>query len=692
MGFLEHSPSDANNRYGHSEDFLKERLPTSTFSKMGTWINERWPLNGVLRWSLAEEMPGGSSYAYVFGSSVLLIFLLQVLTGVWQLLYFVPTVDRGYDSLNYMRTEIPFGWLVHGLHYWGASAMIILVGLHISQVFIWGAYKNPRQLTWLLGVGNLLLTLALGFSGPVLPWDERGYWEAEVATSSAGTVPWIGTLARNLLQGGPILGQMTLSRFFFLHIAVLPAILFLFVVFHLVAFRKSGISGPWNEARRKRTGLFWPDQVFKDAVVVTFVFVVLVGLAAYARAPFSGPLDILQTFYVPKPEWYFLFFYQTLKAFPGKLELVGTIGIPLVVTLLLIFLPFYDRTPERNPGRRPTAMVCYVIFVAWVITMAFVGYYSKPIAGTPGTQPVTPAATQTVSSSPGAPPLKTLTPANRGSQLIHSLGCIACHRVSGQGGAIGPELTGTLLKERSRQWLIAQIRNPKSHFPNSIMPAFSSLTGQQVNDVVDFLLSLAQGEKGSPGQISKPPPSTSKLAGTPQGAPLSAEVVTGPQGPPGQASFVIGNVELGEYLFRQNCEQCHGPLGKDNVPNPGSSDGFVPSLNPMSPRLFSENAQTFVNHIDPYIQHGSVPKGPNPVLRMLSFGDTQSLTQEMISNVEAYVLELNGVERAQLVHPGLQPHLFFWLVVLAGVAIIIGGVGIGLARRKRVNAEGEDSL
>ena len=142
------------------------------FSKILSWINDRWPLHAVIRWSLEEEMPGGTSYAYVFGSCVLLIFLLQVITGLWQLLYFVPTVDRGYDSLNYLRTEIPFGWLIHGLHYWGASAMIILVGLHISQVYIWGAYKNPRQLTWLIGVGNLLFTLGLGFTGPVLPWDE----------------------------------------------------------------------------------------------------------------------------------------------------------------------------------------------------------------------------------------------------------------------------------------------------------------------------------------------------------------------------------------------------------------------------------------------------------------------------------------------------------------------------------------
>jgi ubiquinol-cytochrome c reductase cytochrome b subunit len=628
------------------------------------WINDRWPLSAVIRWGLEEEMPGGTSYAYVFGSCVLLIFLLQVITGLWQLLYFVPAIDRGYDSLNFLRTGIPFGWLIHGLHYWGASAMIILVGLHISQVFIWGAYKNPRQLTWLIGVGNLLLTLALGLSGPVLPWDERGYWEAEVATSSAGTIPIFGTLARNLLQGGPILGQLTLSRFFFLHVAILPGILILFVVLHLVAFRKSGISGPWDETKRKRLENFWPDQVFKDAAVVTFIFVILVGLAAYVRAPFSGPLDVLQTFYVPKPEWYFLFFYQTLKAFYGVLEPIGTIGIPLIVTLLFVLLPFYDPSPERNPGRRPVAMACFLVFIAWVLTMAIIGHYSKPIASTAGTRAVTTAATQTVSSSPSHPSSQTPTAEKRGSQLLNSLGCMACHRVNGKGGAIGPEFTSTLLKGKSREWLITQIRNPKAHFPNSIMPSFSSLPDEQVNDVVDFLFTIAQSGKPSPPAATRSSPPTLKSAKVQPGVAPSAAVVTGPQGPPGPASFVIGNVELGEYLFKQNCEQCHGPLGKDKVPNPGSADGFVPALNPVKSKLFSGNAQTFVNNIDPYIQHGSTPTGPNPVLRMLAFGDTESLTQQMITNVEAYVLHLNGVDRAQLVHPGLQPRLFFWLLVI----------------------------
>jgi ubiquinol-cytochrome c reductase cytochrome b subunit len=643
------------------------------FSRIVGWINDRWPLDTLIRWSLEEEMPGGTSYAYVFGSCVFIVFLLQVITGVWQLLYFVPMIDHAYDSLNYLRIEVPFGWLIHGLHYWGASAMIILVGLHISQVYIWGAYKHPRQLTWLIGVVQLILTLALGFTGPVLPWDERGYWEAEVGTSSAGTVPILGTLARNLLLGGSSLGQLTLSRFFFLHVAVLPGILMACIGLHLVAFRRFGISGPWDEAKRKRIGPFWPDQVFKDAVIITAIFVILAGLSSFFRAPFSGPLDIMETFYVPKPEWYFLFFYQTLKAFHGWLEPVGTIGVPLVLTLLFLFLPFIDRSPERNPARRPTAMIVYCFFVAWVITMAIIGYYSKPGAADGGTARGKTASAQFAPSTSEDPPAQVSASVSRGAQLFNSLGCIACHTIQGRGGVVGPELNPKLLKGKSFQWLVTQIRNPKAHNPQTIMPAFSSATDQQVNDVVDFLLSVAQGKTVSHLPAAKALAPAQVTKGLPIPTAPAHPVVTGPQGPPEAASFIIGNIDMGATIFSQNCAPCHGPQGTDKVPNPGSTDGTVPPLNPIDPELFNKNPQIFVNNIDRFIQHGSRPEGPNPALSMLPFGDSQSLTQQMIANVEAYVLHLNGVDRAQPVHPGIQPVLYFWMVM-----VVFGLFGLGL--------------
>jgi ubiquinol-cytochrome c reductase cytochrome b subunit len=650
-------------------------------SRIRRWINERWPLDALIRLSLEEEMIGGTSYAYVFGSCVFVVFLLQVLTGIWQLLYFVPLTHHAYNSLNYLRTEVPFGWLIHGLHYWGASAMIILMGLHISQVYLWGAYKHPRQLTWLLGVGQLILTLALGFTGPVLPWDERGYWEAEVGTSMAGTVPLLGTLVRNLLRGGSSLGQITLSRFFFLHVAILPGLLLALIGLHLIAFRQSGVSGPWDEAKQKRTGSFWPDQVFKDAVIITIIFIILVGLSSFWRAPFSGPVDVMETFYVPKPEWYFLFLYQTIKAFPGQLEPVGTIGIPLVLVLLFLFLPFIDRSPERNPVRRPAAIAGFSIFVAWVIAMAVVGHYSHP--GVTGSVPAGASKTQasTASTPPAKPPAQGAESVKRGAQLFNSLGCIGCHKIEGRGGAIGPELAPQRLRGKSGQWLITQIRDPKAHNPATIMPAFSSATDKQVNDVADFLKSVAQGKAVVATPIGKvPPPAPSP----------SPAVMTGPQGPPGPAAFIIGNVELGDYLFKQNCASCHGPRGTGKVPNPGSTDGTVPPLNPIDLDLFNKDARTFTDSIDRYLQHGSRPEGPSPALHMLPFGDSKSLTQRMIANVEAYVLHLNGVDRGQIVNPGIQPHTFFSIMVAAFAVLGLASGGLWVRTNSRVRKKAHE--
>ena len=154
---------------------------------------------------------------------------MLVITGVWQLLYYVPTVDHAYDSVMFLRLQVPLGWLVHGLHYWAAQAFIVVMGLHVARVFIWAAYKKPRELTWVLGVVLLLLGAAFIFTGAILPWDTLGYWAGEVGTSMAGTVPLIGNFLKLLMRGGDTMGQMTLSRAFVVHVAILPALTVFFI-------------------------------------------------------------------------------------------------------------------------------------------------------------------------------------------------------------------------------------------------------------------------------------------------------------------------------------------------------------------------------------------------------------------------------------------------------------------------------
>ncbi len=620
------------------------------FSRILSWINERWPLSPFIRLALEEEMSGGAGYAYVFGSAALIVFLLQVVTGIWQLFYYVPTLGQGYNSLNYLRTEVPFGWLVHGLHVWGANAMVVLVFLHISQVFIWGAYKKPHELQWVTGVFLFLLTMAMSLTGGALPWGKRSYWLVEVAASSAGTVPVIGDMIKRLMLGGGVIGQLTLSRFFILHVAILSGGLMTLAAIHLIALRKVGNAGPWDEKEREKKGPFWPDQVFKDGFAASVIILLLAALSVYAPPPFSGMADPLDASYIPKPEWAFLFFYEALKFFPGRLDVIATIGIPVGGTLILLLIPFVDRSTERRPLRRPVAMAGWFIAVAAFIALTLAGAYSKP----EGMETV--AATAPTAAPPPAPVALSASE-KAGSDLFKAQGCVACHRIGGAGGNIGPDLSGEGLKGRSRQWLADHLRNPKAHDPTTVMPSFAALSDQANSQLVDYLESLKE-------KTTAAAPAGSVTAAALGQAPAAGTFI-GPRGEPGMAANIIGSADHGAILFEKTCFSCHGPQGKGKIVNPGSKDGTVPPLNPINRDEFSPDPKTFAGKIDRYIQHGSRPEGPNPQFSMLPFGDTNALTQQQIADIEAYIMSVNEVDRAMIYHPGLSPDIFFIIIAFA---------------------------
>jgi ubiquinol-cytochrome c reductase cytochrome b subunit len=644
-------------------------------SKIWSWLNARWPLSALIRLSMEEEIPGGSRFAYTLGSCTLIVFLLQAVTGIFQLFYYVPTTDQAYNSLLFFWTQVPFGWLVHGLHYWGANAMVVLVCLHVGRVFIWGAYKSPRELTWLLGVCLLVTVMGLSFTGGPLPWNQKAYWEAEVGTSIPGSIPLIGDWVKTLVRGGEVLGQLTLSRFFIVHTAILPSILLVLIGAHLIAFRMFGSVGPWIEAHRERSGPFWPDQVFKDALMATFIVLILTGLSAFSPPPILGPADPLDISYQPKPDWPFLFLYQGLKYFPGKLEPVGTAGIPILLILLLIIPPLLDRRPERNPIHRPIAITCGLMLAGIITALTLVGAFSQP-------------GTTQVSPPPAATPARQAIPSSSqpGAQLLQSQGCTACHKVNGVGGTLGPDLSAEANRGRSRGWLATQIQNPKAHNPKSIMPAFTSLTHRQLNSLLDYLLS--PGAKAAP-QPAKPAPfpqakpeKRQKPSSSPSEAPPALPSANPPSthasssNKPGPAAAMIGSADRGADLYKEECASCHGPRGTDQVPNPGSEEGKVPPLSPIDRELFSSDPQIFAEKIDAIIQHGSVPAGPNPALKMAAFGDSNDLSPQQIANIEAYILRLNGVDRAQLVNPGMAPRTFFLLIALALMIplLFLGGI------------------
>jgi len=258
-----------------------------------------------------------------------------------------------------------------------------------------------------------------------------------------------------------------------------------------------------------------------------------------------------------------------------------------------------------------------------------------------------------------------------GKALYQSQGCTACHMIDGSGGSIGPDLSGQGQKGRSKEWLRTQIRNPKEHDPRSVMPANSALNDQQVGQLVDFLLSLSDGSAPVGGEVT----TASALLTVPTVDAATTKL-------PGKAAFIIGSAKHGEHLYEKYCASCHGPRGAGQVPNPGSTAGMVPALKPIDPKLYNANPQFFAANIDLAIQNGSQPAGPHPALVMPAFGNNRALTQAEIADLEAYILDLNGVPRGEIMHPGIQP-MKFLLAVSAVFLILVAFVLYQLNIRKR---------
>ena len=249
---------------------------------------------------------------------------------------------------------------MRGLHHWGASMMIVVVVLHMVQVFLYGAYKKPREATWMVGVVLLLLTLAYGLTGYLLPWDNRAYWGTVVTTQIAGQAPVLGPYLSRLLGGEGAIGVVTFARFYGLHVLLLPPATVFLIVLHVFLVRKHGVAPlPGDELQPKKK--FYPQQVFKDTVAIFIAFAILFMMAVAVRVPLEQLADPTDTSYIPRPEWYFLFLFQTLKLFNGPLEVVGSVVLPGLAVLLLILVPFIDRGRMVKVTQRTVALALVVL-------------------------------------------------------------------------------------------------------------------------------------------------------------------------------------------------------------------------------------------------------------------------------------------------------------------------------------------
>jgi ubiquinol-cytochrome c reductase cytochrome b subunit len=342
------------------------------------WLDQRTGVRSLLREALDEPIPGGARWAYIFGSGLLYLFLSQVVTGVFLALYYVPSSDHAHTTVSYISKVVSSGLFLRSIHAYGATAIIILLFLHISQTLLYGSYKGRRELLWLSGCFLLALMLGMAFTGYLLPWDQKAYFASAVGTNIISEVPLVGSSLQRLLRGGSQMGTLTLSRFYVFHVFVLPGLLIAFIATHIFLFRKAGAAGPLNEDPfhpKLPTQNFYPRQLGMD-MVASLLIVLVLALVAFFVPIRLGPQAVpSDTSYIPRPEWYYLPMFQWLKVVGGRWSLLGGIVLPGILALLFAAIPFVDRGRERRPWRRPIVVAGFTMFVACYAGLGALSYH-----------------------------------------------------------------------------------------------------------------------------------------------------------------------------------------------------------------------------------------------------------------------------------------------------------------------------
>jgi ubiquinol-cytochrome c reductase cytochrome b subunit len=438
---------------------VKNSLQTDQKPALGwmDWLDNRTGIRSLLHEALDERIPGGARWAYVFGSGLLYLFLSQVITGVFLALYYVPSSDHAHVTVSFISKVVSSGLFLRSIHAYGATAIIIVLFLHISQTLLYGSYKGRRELLWLTGCFLLALMLGMAFTGYLLPWDQKAYFASAVGTNIISEVPIIGAPLQELLRGGPQMGTLTLSRFFVFHVFVLPGLLIAFIATHVFLFRKAGAAGPIKEDPfhpTLPTQKFYPRQLVMD-MAASLLIVVALGLVAYFVPIHLGPeANTSDTSYIPRPEWYYLPIFQWLKIVSGKWSLLGGILLPGLLALLFSAIPFLDRGRERRPWRRPVVVAGFAIFVVCYSSLGALSYHDDTrdlnVAAQLARQrraeidymrqPFRPLSTP--SSVPIPAPTNVDPVISKGAAIFAAGPCGSCHGNRGEGTARAPSLIG----------------------------------------------------------------------------------------------------------------------------------------------------------------------------------------------------------------------------------------------------------
>lgn len=354
-------------------------------ARFSSWLDERVPLSAWKDAAAHKTVPTHHlTVFYYFGGMTLFFFVVQVVTGILLMLYYRPSADDAFESVEFIMTTVPFGWLIRSIHSWSANLMVFFAFLHLATVYFVKAYRPPREITWMSGVLLFFLTLGFGFSGYLLPWNELAFFATKVGTDIAGAVPIAGDYVLRFLRGGDHVSGGTLSRFYGWHVAILPALTTVLLVVHLALVQLQGMSVPPGQekpARRRPPIPFLPDFLLRELFGWTLALAVLATLAALfpwelgeKADPFApAPPDI-------RPEWYFMFMFETLKLIPGG-EIAGIEleAIPILLFglagIAMLLVPFLDRGVARR-GRSPGFTAAGVIALAYVVGMTAWGYRS----------------------------------------------------------------------------------------------------------------------------------------------------------------------------------------------------------------------------------------------------------------------------------------------------------------------------
>jgi len=451
-------------------------------------LDDRLGVSKTLGPVLRHPVPPTARWYYVLGSATLFAFIVQVVTGIALALMYIPSTNNAYQTLQFITHDAPFGRVLRGIHYWGASAMILLIGLHMARVFLMGAYKYPREANWLTGVVLFMVTIVIAFTGQLLRWDQTAVWTVAVTAEQAGRIPYIGGAIAHFVLAGDTWSGETLSRFYAFHVFFIPAIIFVFVGVHLWLVLHHGISEPpvagrpvdpgtyraWYHAMLEREGRpFWPDAAWRDVVFGVGIITAIVLLAVAVGPPqLDQPPDPTQLNADPRPDWYLLWYFAALALIPPKLENAFMIAGPLLAAVVLLAIPFVSNRGERSPSRRPWAVasvgvVCLMIATLWIAGVR--APWSPDFSARLLPEQVVGAASGPVAA---------------GARLFHDKGCEYCHAIAGHGGNRGPDLTdvGDRLSTDQMTWRILN--------GGTNMPAFANnMTPQQLDELIAFLKS-----------------------------------------------------------------------------------------------------------------------------------------------------------------------------------------------------------